>query len=126
VSAIVNATPATDMHTHLFAPEFGSLNLSGADELLTYHYLSAEYFRAPRALKPAEFWNLSKREQADRIWRALFIEATPVSEAASGVVEIFSALGLDPAAPNLAEARASFAAWAPAEQVGRVLSMAHL
>ena len=35
----------TDIHTHLFPAEFGELSLWGIDELLTYHYLVAEFFR---------------------------------------------------------------------------------
>lgn len=38
-----------DLHTHLFPPSHGRLMLWGIDELLTYHYLIAEFFQtAPR------------------------------------------------------------------------------
>src|SRR5256885_10480516 len=36
-------TPVIDIHTHLFAPAFGKIGLWGIDELLTYHYLEAEF-----------------------------------------------------------------------------------
>jgi hypothetical protein len=40
-----------DLHTHLFPPSHGQLMLWGIDELLTYHYLIAEYFQtAPRSV----------------------------------------------------------------------------
>ena len=107
VSEVVGAVPVFDMHTHLFAPEFGELNLSGIDELLTYHYLVAETFRSARVSYDA-FWRMSKPEQADLVWRTLFVENTPVSEATRGVVTVLDAFGLDPAAPDLVEAREFF------------------
>ena len=45
VTDIVEATPAFDIHTHLYDPAFGGLLLWGIDELLVYHYLVAEGFR---------------------------------------------------------------------------------
>src|SRR5215210_162287 len=107
VSEVVGGVPVFDMHTHLFAPGFGGLNLSGIDELLTYHYLVAETFRSARVTYEG-FWRLSKSEQADLVWRTLFVENTPVSEAARGVVTVLDAFGLDPASRDLAEARAFF------------------
>src|SRR4051794_27752662 len=71
VDEIIAATPVTDLHTHLYAPQFKELNLWGIDELLNYHYLIAELFRST-TIKPEEFWNLTKPEQADLIWRSLF------------------------------------------------------
>src|ERR1700731_1646318 len=61
-----------DVHTHLFMPSLGELGLWGIDELITYHYLEAELFRSSD-LKPAQYWEMSKREKADAIWRALFV-----------------------------------------------------
>jgi hypothetical protein len=34
-----------DLHTHLFPPTHGALMLWGIDDLLTYHYLIAEFFQ---------------------------------------------------------------------------------
>lgn len=34
----------TDIHTHIYPGHFGNLLLWGVDELLTYHYLIAEFF----------------------------------------------------------------------------------
>src|SRR3982750_1109452 len=100
-------TPFIDIHTHLFMPSLGKLGLWGIDELITYHYLEAELFRFAK-LTPAQYWSLSKREQADLIWRTLFIENTPVSEATRGVVAVMHAFGLDTRAKDLSEARAFF------------------
>src|SRR3977135_1404933 len=90
VEDILASTPFIDIHTHLFSPAFGKLGLWGIDELLTYHYLEAEFFRSSNT-KPEEYWLLSKRDQADAIWRTLFIKNTPVSEATRGVVAVLKA-----------------------------------
>ena len=96
VRRIVNETPVLDMHTHIYPPTFGPLLLWGVDELLTYHYLVAEVYRvAP--LPYERFWAMSKTEQADHIWKHLFIERSPISEACRGVLTVLQALGLDTA-----------------------------
>ncbi len=100
--------PVTDIHTHLYAPAFGDLLLWGVDELLTYHYLVAEFFR--RSPMPyAEFWKLPRPAQADRVWKVLFVESTPVSEACRGVLTVLERLGLDPGRRDLGAYRAFFA-----------------
>ena len=93
VKRILAAQPVVDMHTHLYPPSFGSsgpdgLMLWGLDDLVTYHYLVAEVFRAVPATKfpYAQFWAMTKSERADHIWQQLFVERTPLSEACRGVV----------------------------------------
>ncbi len=100
-------TRIIDMHTHLFMPSLGKLGLWGIDELITYHYLEAELFRFS-AVKPDQYWKLSKQEQADLIWRTLFLENSPVSEATRGVVAVMNAFGFDTRAKDLTEARQFF------------------
>jgi hypothetical protein len=123
VSEAVGAAPVIDMHTHLYAPEFGGLGLSGIDELLTYHYLVAETFRSAR-VSYDEFWEMGMSGQADLVWRTLFVENTPVSEAARGVVTVLDAFGLDAAAGDLREAREFFREQDPAAHLQRVLELA--
>ena len=123
VFQVVNKTHVIDVHTHLYAPEFGGLNLYGVDALLTYHYLIAETFRSTE-ITYERFWRMSMAEQADLVWRTLFVENTPVSEAARGVVTVLSAFGLNPSAPDLKDARAFFREQGFAEHLGRVLEMA--
>ena len=103
----LHSTPFIDVHTHLFMPSLGKLGLWGIDELLTYHYLEAELFRSS-AIRPREYWALSKREQADAIWKALFVENAPVSEATRGVIAVLRAFGLP--VDDLGAAREFFAA----------------
>jgi hypothetical protein len=102
-------TPFIDVHTHLYLPSLGTLGLWGIDELVTYHYLEAELFRST-STTPDEYWRLNKQAQADLIWRTLFVENPPISEACRGVVAVLQAFGLDPRGPNLTEARQFFAA----------------
>jgi hypothetical protein len=123
VDLAVHKTPAIDVHTHVHPPEFKSLFLSGIDDLLTYHYLIAETLRSTD-LTHATFWRMSKVERADFIWKTLFVDNTPLSEAARGIVSVLNAFKLDTRAPNLDEARAFFSAQKTREHLDRVLEMA--
>jgi len=95
VFAEVSSAHAIDLHTHLLPPSHGPLCLWGIDELLTYHYLVAEYFiTAPASMSPEVFYALDKKKQADIIWKALFLDRLPVSEACRGIVTTLKAFGL--------------------------------
>ncbi|HET6862881.1 MAG TPA: hypothetical protein VFH91_07525 [Pyrinomonadaceae bacterium] len=122
VESMVAKIPAIDIHTHVHPPEFKSLYLSGIDDLLTYHYLIAETFRSTN-LSYADFWRLTKAERADLVWKTLFVDNSPLSEAARGIITILSAFGLDSRATNLSEARAFFNAQQPEDHINRVLGM---
>src|SRR6267154_1730463 len=123
VHGVLAATEIIDIHTHLFAPSFGKLGLWGIDELLTYHYLEAEFFRSSQTT-PDQYFALSKTQQADAIWRALFIENTPISESTRGVVAVLKAFGLPTDAQSLTEARAFFDSQSVDEHIQRVFEMA--
>src|SRR5271170_4940658 len=123
VQEVLAATPFVDIHTHLYPPSFGKLGLWGIDELLTYHYLEAELFRSSD-IAPEKYWSLSKREQADAVWRALFVENSPVSEATRGVIAVLKAFKLPTDNSALGEARAFFREQSIETHVGRVLQMA--
>ncbi|MDQ3323326.1 MAG: glucuronate isomerase [Acidobacteriota bacterium] len=125
VDEIISTTPVFDLHTHLFAPEFGELNLYGIDELLNYHYLIAELFRFS-SITPEAFWKLEKTKQSALIWQTLFVENTPLSEAARGVIAVLNALGLDTRATDLRQIREFFAALNPADYIDRVLKIANV
>lgn len=123
VEDVLATTQFIDMHTHLFPPAFGKLGLWGIDELLTYHYLEAEFFRFS-GMTPEHYWSLPKRDQADAIWRALFVENNPVSEATRGIIAVLHAFGLPTGGPDLAQARTFFQTRSVEEHVLRVLEMA--
>src|SRR5947209_17841384 len=108
IEAIVASTPIRDVHTHLYDPAFGQLLLWGIDELLIYHYLVAEAFRY-FDIPYEKFWSLSKEQQADLIWDALFLRNSPISEACRGVLTTLHALGLDANKRDLPAIRKWFA-----------------
>lgn len=120
ISEIVSNTQVIDIHTHLFAPQFGAMNLFGIDELLTYHYLVAELFRFSD-IKPDKFYQLRKSEQAELVWKYLFVENTPLSEAATGVITVLSELGLDANTRDLSELREFFNSVNLSEHINRIL-----
>jgi hypothetical protein len=119
----LDSIPLIDFHTHLFAPEMGALGLWGIDELLTYHYLEAELFRSCE-LRPEAYWAMPKAERAELIWRTLFVENTPVSEATRGVVAVLSSLGISAGANGLRDAREYFGSQPLNAHLQRVLELA--
>ena len=123
VQEALSSIPFVDIHTHLFAPALGSLGLWGIDELLTYHYLEAEFFRYSD-MAPEAYWPLSKTGKADLIWRTLFVENTPISEATRGVIAVLKAFQLPTDRSSLSEARAFFKNQNREAHVQHVLQMA--
>jgi hypothetical protein len=123
VEEAVASTLVTDMHTHLYAPGFGKIGLWGIDELLTYHYLEAEFFRYSE-VTPEHYWTLSRRKQADAIWRTLFVENTPLSESCRGVIAVLSAFGLPTNTPDLNEARSFFSGRSREDHIRSVFQLA--
>ncbi len=141
VHDVLFAQPVRDMHTHLYAPAFGTpvasagdapdprgLLLWGIDELVTYHYLVAEVYRVvpPTKLPYEQFWRMSKQQQADHIWKHLFAERTPISEACRGVLTTLQKLGLDPNQRTLDAYRKFFAAQKPSAYIDRVMQLANV
>jgi len=119
----LQGTQFIDVHTHLFMPSLGKLGLWGIDELITYHYLEAELFRSS-PIKPDAYWHLTKQEQADLIWRTLFLENPPVSEATRGVVAVLEAFGLETRANSLQAARDFFSRQELSSHIRRVFKLA--
>ncbi len=93
ISEAMAAVQIVDVHTHIFPAQFHNMLLWGIDEIVTYHYLVAEYFRYS-TLDCAEFYALPKTKQADLIWQTLFLDRSPVSEAQRGVLTALRILGL--------------------------------
>ncbi len=94
VKKAVAEVKVVDLHTHLYDARFGDLILRGIDDLLTYHYLISEVIRAT-AVDPADFYNMSKQQQAELVWDELFVKRSPLSEATRGIITAASGLGLD-------------------------------
>jgi hypothetical protein len=123
VDRAVAGVKITDVHTHLYTPDFGPLLLWGVDELLSYHYLVAETLRW-LDMPYYEFWGLPKREQADLIWQTLFIDHSPYSEACRGVLTVLDKLGLDVASRDLRAFRGYFDEFEVEDYVDKVFEVA--
>ncbi len=125
IERVLATTPVVDIHTHLYDPLMDHLLLWGIDELLVYHYLAAEAFRYLRE-PPEKFFALSRTEQAELIWRELFLAHSPVSEACRGVLTILHRFGLDARERDLPALRQWFQEWPLEAHVHRVLELARV
>jgi hypothetical protein len=140
VERALKTEPVVDMHTHLYPPAFGTpdpnktgktdpagLLLWGGDELLTYHYLVAEVFRVVPATKLSydDFWKMSKPQQADHIFKWLFVERAPISEACRGVLTSIRMLGLDPN-ETPTQWRKWFAEQDPSKHIDKVMELSNV
>lgn len=125
VYGVVEETPILDIHTHIYDVPFGELLLWGIDELLTYHYLVAEVFRAA-PMPYDQFWAMPKVQQADYIWKHLFLERSPISEACRGVLTTLAGLGLDVESRDLNTYREFFKSTTAEEHITRVFEAANV
>jgi hypothetical protein len=122
VEDVLACTPFVDVHTHLFPSSLRTFSLWGIDDLLTYHYLEAELFRVS-TMRPQAYWTLPKSARADLVWRTLFVDQTPLSEATRGVVSVLHMLGLDPASPCLESLREFFRGLSLPDHVSQVFRL---
>jgi len=140
VESVLAKQPVLDMHTHVYPASFGTpvpnatgktdpagLLLWGVDELVTYHYLIAEVYRVvtPDKLPYEAYWRMTKTEQADHIWKHLFVERTPISEACRGILNALQKVGLDPG-DGLPRLRRYFAEQDPDRYIDRVMELANI
>jgi hypothetical protein len=123
VTDVLASTQVIDMHTHLFAPGFGSLGFWGIDNLLTYHYLEAELFRSS-SIRPGQYWALTISQRADLVWKTLFVENNPISEATRGVIAVLHELGLGTSARTLKPYRDFFREQNLEDHLERVFKLA--
>ena len=126
VTKIINDTPIADIHTHLYSEAFGDLLLYGIDELITYHYLVAELFRYKPELEYETYWNMSKQQQADLIWDTIFVNNSPISEAARGVVTVLNKLGIDAADKDLTKIRTALQQYSTSQYIDKVFETANV
>jgi len=103
VAQEVDAAEVIDVHTHLFAHAYGTpLMQYGIDALLTFQQeqalaCSPELVAQYLASSPEDaeaFKALPQSQQAERVWQALFVERSPLSEHCRGIVSSLNALGL--------------------------------
>ncbi len=126
VNEVLAETAVVDIHTHLYDPALGDILLRGIDELVTYHYLVAELFRARPDIPYSDYWKMPKMAQADLIWRELFIKRSPLSESCRGVLTVLHMLGLNANAETLDEARGYFAGLSAREHVDKVFEVGRI
>ena len=127
VQAAVREVEVVDVHTHLFPESHEELCSWGVDDLLCYHYLVSEFFMvAPASISYDEFFGKSKEEQANLIWKFLFVERVPCSEAAIGVCTTLKCLGLENFLQrrDLDGIRSWFAEQSPEEHIENVFRIA--
>lgn len=93
LSNIIDNTEIKDIHTHLFPWGCEDYFLSGLEELLNYHYLTAEFLSAS-GMDPKKFFSFTKAKRAELVWNFLFLNRTPISEASRGLIKIFQFLNI--------------------------------
>ncbi|BBH24660.1 glucuronate isomerase [Paenibacillus baekrokdamisoli] len=127
IRQVTTETRVIDMHTHLYAEAFNEHLLWGIDELLQYHYLTAEFFRHTD-MTYDEYWMLDNASRAEAVWQTLFVDRSPLSEAASGVITALNRLGLSPTqyGRDLNAYRAALAAKSTSQQIDDVLEVAKI
>lgn len=76
-------------------------------------------------MDPDDFFALSKPQQADLIWQALFVDHSPLSEGCKGVLTTLERLGLraELRRRDLAAVRAWFAKQDPEEYCEKVFKV---
>ena len=124
-NAVAN-TAVYDLHTHVYPLSLGPLCLRGIDELINYHYLQAEALRADTSISYDRFWALPPPQQAEFIWKTLFLDRAPLSEACRGVLTSLRMLGCDVESRNLTDYRTFFSRLEPEEHVDRVFQAANV
>ena len=125
VEKILWETKITDIHTHIYPKAFGGVLLWGIDELVTYHYLIAETFRYVD-MPYEKYFSMPKKEQAELIWKTLFLDRSPISEAQRGVLTVLSKLKLDVASRDLVGMRRYFESKSVDEYIDIVFQTANV
>jgi hypothetical protein len=108
--------------------------ISGLDALLTSPAVLDEFFRRRARLNPAagngtdedRLRALAPAELADLVWRRLFLDRQPLSEATRIILTTLGLFGIDLSSRNLREVREQFDAIPLAERWERALRLANL
>jgi hypothetical protein len=79
-----------------------------------------------KVLPYEQFFKMSKQQQADHIWKHLFVERTPISEACRGILTTLAKLGLDPNEKTLEKYRKHFAQQDPSKFIDRVMEVSNV
>src|SRR5690606_21937800 len=79
-----------------------------------------------RVLSYDAFFRMPQPQQAEHVWKHLFVERTPISEACRGVVTTLTKLGIDPNTPDLASIRRYFQQQDASAFIDRVMQAANV
>ena len=124
IDKYLDETPIYDIHTHLYNESFGSLLLWGIDELLVYHYLLAEANRY-NPMPVEKLWAMSKKEMAEYVWKTVFIDHTPISESAQGLLTTLKVLGC-PVTKDLPKIREFFSLFSTKEYIDKIFALSNV
>ena len=124
IDKYLDETPIYDIHTHLYNESFGSLLLWGIDELLVYHYLLAEANRY-NPMPVEKLWAMSKKEMAEYVWKTVFIDHTPISESAQGLLTTLKVLGC-PVTKDLPKIREFFSSFSTEEYIDKIFALSNV
>lgn len=135
----VHTASAADVRVFFQPPIPGQSSVSGIDALLTSPAVLAEFFRRRALHRPepasdaesgvareAYIRSLTPGELADIVWRQLFIDHAPLSEAARTVLTTLGLYGIDVSSGDLRLLREQFESVPAAERVGRALQLSNL
>lgn len=137
--AAAHTTPAVDIRVMIRPPAAGTPAVSGIDALLTSPAILSEFFRRRSlnrrdpaaeadnvAAREAYVRSLTPGELADIVWRQLFLDHSPLSEAARVVLTTLGLYGIDVSSGDLRLLREQFEAVPATERVERAVKLANL
>ncbi|MDR1535355.1 MAG: hypothetical protein LBU64_09705 [Planctomycetota bacterium] len=131
----VHQVPAAELRTAIRPEDVGHPVLSGLDGLLTSPALLEDFFRrralasrSPEETEAAErrLRSLAPGELADLVWRRLFLDRQPLSEAARAALTTLGLFGIDASGRDLREIRERFDRTPPGERWEKILRLANL
>lgn len=133
----VHTTPAADIRVFLPVPDPDAPAATGIDALLTTPGILAEFFRRRALNRPfgesdagsaheSYIRSLTPGELADIVWRQLFIDHAPLSEATRCVLTTLGLYGIDVGSGDLRALREQFDAIPDNERLERALTLANL
>lgn len=134
----VHETPAVDVRTFVRHPRPSDPGESGLDGLLTSPGVLEEFFRRRAqgggagaepevaAAREAYIKSLTPGELADIVWRQLFVDHPPLSEATRVVLTAMGLFGLDVASGDLRILREQYDRIPPAERLEKIMRLANL
>ena len=134
VWAAAHETPAVELRVRLSPADTQDSGLSGFDALLTSPVVLDEFFRRRARLCPAaegmaekdRLLALAPAELADLVWRRLFLDRQPLSEATRIVLTTLGLFGIDLSSRDLGKIRERFDGIPAAERREKALRLANL